>query len=177
MSLRVLGIVFSNTVSSIVFPRFRLSPNPIPFFFHFFNCLIWTFLEFVTFISSFIFVEFQPSQISFPLSFISSIVPHLYPSSIFSKNKFQNSQISFIEFHKFLPSWIIELYRHSSIFSKNKFHNSQISFVEFHKFLPSWISESARKRRCHHHVDLIVISSEQRESSEPTKLFSFSQLA
>jgi hypothetical protein len=34
-----------------------------------------------------------------------------------------------------------------------------------------------RKRRCHHLVDLIVISSEQRESSEPTKLYSFSQLA
>ncbi len=34
-----------------------------------------------------------------------------------------------------------------------------------------------RKRICHHLFDLIVISSEQRESSEPTKLFSFSQLA
>jgi hypothetical protein len=32
-----------------------------------------------------------------------------------------------------------------------------------------------KRRRCHHLFDLIVISSQQRESSEPTKMFSFNQ--
>jgi hypothetical protein len=139
MSLCVLGIVFSKTFSPLVFPRFRLSPNPILFLlsflqlsyldflrichFHFLPYLCWVstfpnlvsptlhfihysiifylnfrpssllnfhfpkscfpypsfhplFIIFYLIFSSLIFVEFPLSQISFSLSFISSIVHH-----------------------------------------------------------------------------------------------------
>jgi hypothetical protein len=75
MSLHVLGIVFSKTFSTIIFPGFQLSLNPILFQLSFFQLSYWTFIEFVTFISCLIFVKFQLSQILFSLSFISSIVP------------------------------------------------------------------------------------------------------